>query len=189
MKIVYGYLLIIFSLLFMIIIAFPQFYSTNSSGRIDKSIPLKFNFLEQESSPVVLLFFGYVGCGDICPPSMQELNNIYKQLDRTKVKVYFINILNTTNQDAPSSYVKGFNKDFIGIYLDDIGIKRVSIKLNLAIVKVNESEVGHSGHLYVLERDHNDKDYSLNYIYTTRPFAEKSIAKDINTLLQNRAKV
>ena len=101
MKIVYGYLLIIFSLLFMIIIAFPQFYSTNSSGRIDKSIPLKFNFLEQESSPVVLLFFGYVGCGDICPPAMQELNNIY----------------------------------------------------------------------------------------TTRPFAEKSVVKDINILLQNRAKV
>jgi len=173
----------------MLIIAFPQFYSTNSSGRINKNLPLKFDFLKQESSPIVLLFFGYVGCGDICPPALNELSKIYEQLDKSKVKVYFINILNTTNKNAPSSYAKGYHKDFKGIYLDSFDIKEVATMLNLSIVKVNDNEVGHAGHLFVLNKNYNDKEYTLNYIYTTRPFAEQSIVKDINTLLHNRIKV
>lgn len=189
MKTIFGYLLIIFSLLFMTIIAFPQFYAINSSGRIDKKLPLNFDFLKQENSPVILLFFGYVGCGDICPPALNELSKIYEQLDKSKVKVYFINILNTTSKDAPRSYAKGYHKDFKGIYLDSFGIKKVATKLNLSIVKVNDNEVGHSGHLFVLNRNYNNKEYTLNYIYTTRPFDEKSIVKDIEFLLKNRNKV
>jgi len=182
MKTFFGYALILFSLLFMIVIAFPQFYSMNASGRIDKNISLKFDFLEDENSSVVLLFFGYVGCGDICVPAMNELSRIYKQLDKNKVKVYFINILNTTNKDAPHVYAKEFHDYFKGIYLDNIEIGKIAKKLNLALVKVNDKEMGHTGHLFVLNS--NNKKHTLEYIYTTRPFAENSIVKDINKLIQ-----
>jgi protein SCO1 len=186
MKTVFGYFLIIFSMLFMIALAFPQFYSNNSSGRIDKNTSLKLDFLKQEESPVVLLFFGYVGCENICPPAMRELNDIYKQLDKTKIKVYFINLLDTINKDAPSYYAKEFHKDFKGVYLDNLGIKKVANKFNLSISKVNNSEINHSGYLYVLKKDYKNNGYTLNYIYTTKPFNEEAIVKDIYILLQNR---
>jgi len=170
----------------MILIAFPQFYSTNDSGRIDKKVPLNFDFLKQENSSVILLFFGYAGCLDICPPAMNELSRIYNQLDKSNVKVYFINILDTTNKEIPSNYAKGYHKDFKGVYLDSVGISEVTKTLNLSIVKVNDNEVGHAGHLFVLNKSQQDKEYTLSYIYTTRPFNEKSIIKDIKSLLQNR---
>ena len=186
MKTVFGYFLIVFSLLFMVVIAFPQFYSTNSSGRIDKEVSLDLDFLKQEVSPVVLLFFGYVGCENICPPAMRELSDIYENLDKTKVKVYFVNVLHTINKDAPNNYAKVFNKDFKGVYLDNSGIKKIANKFNLSIIKVNNYEVDHTGYLYILKKDYVNKRYNLNYIYTTKPFDEKSIVNDINVLLQNR---
>jgi len=182
MKTFFGYALIVFSLLFMIIIAFPQFYSLNTSGRIDKNLSLEFDFLKDEKASVVLLFFGYVGCGDICVPAMNELSSIYKQVDKNKVNVYFINILNTTNKDTPHIYAKEFHVDFKGIYLNSTGIEKVARKLNLALVKVNDKEMGHTGHLFVLNS--NNKKHTLQYIYTTRPFDENSIVRDINKLIQ-----
>ena len=186
MKTILGYLLIIFSLFFIIIIAFPQFYSNNSSGRINKDIPLEFDFLKEEKSSIVLLFFGYVGCGDICPHSLRELSKIYEQLNKDKIKVYFVNVLDTANQNLLKPYTKRFHKDFKGIYLDKLSLRKVASKLNLALVKINDKEIGHTGHLYVLVKNMMIEKYQLKYIYTTRPFDEKSIVNDINALMQSR---
>ena len=185
-KDLFGYFLIVFSILFIVIIAFPQFYANNSSGRINKDVPLEFDFLKQEKSPIVLLFFGYVGCEDICSPSLHELSRIYEQLNKNKIKVYFVNVLDTANQKLLQPYIKGFNKDFKGIYLDKLGLRKVANKLNLALVKISDKEISHTGHLYVLQKDLLMEKYNLKYIYTTRPFDEKSIVNDIVVLLQNR---
>ncbi|NQY94284.1 MAG: hypothetical protein HRT43_08985, partial [Campylobacteraceae bacterium] len=83
MKTVFGYFLILFAMVFMVIIALPQFYSNSSSGRINKDVILEFDFLKEEKVPVVMLFFGYVGCGDICIPAMSELSTIYEELDKS----------------------------------------------------------------------------------------------------------
>jgi len=186
-KTILGYFLIFFALLFMVVIALPQFYSNNSSGRINKDVALDFDFLAEEKAPVVVLFFGFVGCGDICIPAMNELNKIYKQLDKSKTKVYFINIFDETNKALPSKYAKAYNKQFQGIYLDKDGIKKVSKKLTLAIVKISQQEISHTGHLYILKKDEISDKYNLRYIYTTRPFDEKSIVNDINILIGNKA--
>jgi len=186
MKTVFGYLLICFALLFMAIIALPQFYSNSSSGRINKDVALNFDFLEEEKASVVMLFFGYVGCGDICVPAMNELSNIYEELDKSKTKVYFVNIFDETNKDLPTKYAKAYHAGFKGIYLDKIGIKKVSQKLTLAIVKISQQEISHTGHLYILKKDKLSTKYYLKYIYTTRPFDEKSIVKDVNILTENK---
>ena len=182
MKTIFGYFLIVFSLLFIILIGFPQIYSNNSSGRIDKEVALDLNFLKQENSPIVLLFFGYVNCGDICAPAMRELNKIYEQLNQSKTKVYFLNILNSTNQELPKPYAQSFNKNFKGIYLNPLEIKEVSSKLNLSLSYIDNKKVSHTGHLFILEKNLDKKGYYLKYIYTTRPFDEKSIINDINAL-------
>jgi len=186
-KTILGYFLIFFALLFMIVIALPQFYSNSSSGRINKNVVLEFDFLKEEKAPVVMLFFGYVGCGDICIPAMNELSTIYEQLDKSTTKVYFVNVFDETNKEHPLEYAKAYNSEFMGIYLDKLGIKKVSEKLTLAIIKISQQEISHTGHLYILEKDELSSKYYLKYIYTTRPFDEKSIVKDINILIGNKA--
>lgn len=167
-------------------IGFPQVYSNSASGRINKTMPLDFDFLKKEDSQVVLLFFGYVNCGDVCPPALNELSRIYEQLNKNQSKVYFINVLDSADEKSVMPYAKSFHKEFKGIYVDTLTMRKISKKLNLAIAKLNEREVSHSGHLYVLEKDSLNKEYTLKYIYTTRPFHEKEIVKDIKTLIQKK---
>jgi len=185
-KTILGYFLIFFALLFMIVIALPQFYSGNSSGRINKNISLEFDFLKEENTPVVMLFFGYVGCGDICIPAMNELSTIFEQLDKRTTKVYFVNVFDETKEALPLEYAKAYNSEFKGIYLDKFGIKKVAEKLTLAIVKISPQEISHTGHLYILKKDELSSKYYLKYIYTTRPFDEKAIVKDINILINHK---
>ena len=143
MKNLFGYILIAIALCLPILIAFPQFYSNDSSGRINKEIQLNFEFLNKEKSPTVMLFFGYVGCGDICSPALTEVGRIYNRVDKDKTNVYFLNVLDTTRKDTPQSYAKGFHKDFKGVYLDSEGINNVAAELNLSIIKVNDQEHEH----------------------------------------------
>jgi len=186
-KTILGYFLIFFALLFMVVIALPQFYSNSSSGRINKDVVLDFGFLKEEQAPVVMLFFGYVGCGDICIPAMSELSTIYEQLDKSRTKVYFVNVFDETKKELPLEYAKAYNSEFTGIYLDKSAIKKVSEKLTLAIVKISQHEISHTGHLYILKKDELNTKYYMKYIYTTRPFDEKSIVKDISLLIENKA--
>ncbi len=189
MKTIFGYFLIIFSFSLIIMIGFPQLYSTKSPGRVDKKMQLDFDFLKGEKSPTVLLFFGYVNCGDICPPAMIELGKIYEKLNKNRTKVYFVNVLDTTNKELPQSYAKGYHKDFKGIYLDIPAIKKITKKLDLALIKISDQVISHSGYLYVLQKDLVSKKYILKYIYTTRPFDEKSIITDVNLLTQTKRKI
>ncbi|PHR74348.1 MAG: hypothetical protein COA66_00730 [Arcobacter sp.] len=181
----FGYLLILFTFSLILIVTFPQVYSNNSFGRIDKKILLDFDFLKKEKKPIILLFFGFVSCGDICTPAMNELKDIYGNIQKDKVSVYFLNVLNTTDKEAPVLYAKTFNKNFIGLYLEKEEINKISLKLDLAISKISKERINHTGHLFLLDKDLNSK-YNLKYIYTTRPFDKKSIAHDINTLSNER---
>ena len=183
-KKIFGYFLILFSLIFIVLIGFPQFYASNSSGRIDKEVYLDINFLKHETSQVVLLYFGYVGCKTICTPSMTELNEIYSQLNRSKVKVYFINLLDSSDKELPQLFAQYFNENFIGMYLDKKEIQELvnQMRITTTTSLSDSEELNHSGHLYVLVKDDKNSNYKQKYIYTTRPFDKSIIIEDINNL-------
>lgn len=68
---------------------------------------------------LVLLFFGYTSCPDVCPTTMAELNLALKDLkpaDAARVKVVFVTV--DPDRDTPEvtqEYVNHFNPDFIGL--------------------------------------------------------------------------
>ena len=185
-KRLFGYFLIIFSLLVIVMIGFPQIYSSNSSGRIDKEIDVDFKYLQDETSDIVLLYFGYVGCDTICVPSMTEINEIYNKINNKNVKVYFINLLVNLDQNLPQLFAEHFNKNFKGIYLDKKELLKVTSKLNVVFSKspVDKYELNHAGYLYVLQKNNTNNGYKQKYIYTTRPFKQNMIVEDINKLLK-----
>ena len=183
-KKIFGYSLILFSFVFIILIGMPQLYQGNSAGKIDKEAQLHLDFLEKEDSKLVLLYFGYVGCETICTPSMSEINEIYTKVKNENIAVYFVNLLSSQEKDMPDIFAKHFNKNFHGIYLDTLGLEKLSTQMRIAYTKSpsNEFDINHAGHLYLLLK--NEKNYLQKYIYTTRPFNIKTIIEDIQHLLK-----
>lgn len=75
--------------------------------------------LSEMHGKIVLLFFGYTSCPDICPTTMAELKTALEKIgeaDAKNVKVVFVTV--DPGRDTPQrvqEYVNHFNKDFIGL--------------------------------------------------------------------------
>ena len=70
---------------------------------------------------VVVMFFGYTQCPDVCPTTLSELAAALRKLgaDASSVQVLFVTI--DPERDTPallSSYVPAFNPTFLGLYGD-----------------------------------------------------------------------
>jgi protein SCO1/2 len=170
-----------------VLIGFPQVFSLSNSGRIDKRIDTNVSFLQNEKADIVLVYFGYVGCNNICIPSLTEINTIYSKLeDKNNVSIYFVNLLNNVDSNMPQQLASAFNKDFKGIYLKDEELKKVTSLFDVVYTKslLYDYELNHPGYLYLLEKDDSKNSYKQKYIYTTRPYAVDFIVKDINKLLK-----
>jgi len=75
--------------------------------------------LSEMRGKIVLLFFGYTSCPDVCPTTLAELNQALGKLDATdadKVQVVFVTV--DPGRDTPERvqvYVDHFNESFIGL--------------------------------------------------------------------------
>lgn len=75
--------------------------------------------LSQMRGNIVLLFFGYTSCPDVCPTTMAELKSALEQIGPEKsrqVRVLFVTV--DPGRDTPAraqEYVNHFNTDFIGL--------------------------------------------------------------------------
>ena len=74
--------------------------------------------LSEMRGKVVMLFFGYTSCPDVCPTTMAELKQALEKLgDKAdQVQVLFVTV--DPERDTPEraqEYVNHFNSDFIGL--------------------------------------------------------------------------
>lgn len=70
---------------------------------------------------VVVLFFGYVHCPDVCPTTMADLRQAMETLgtDADRVQVLFVTV--DPERDTPellAQYVPAFHSSFLGLYGD-----------------------------------------------------------------------
>lgn len=78
---------------------------------------------------IVLLFFGYTSCPDVCPTTLAELNQALEKIDDSdaaRVKVVFVTV--DPDRDTPEkiqTYVDHFNSDFIGLSGKETDLARV----------------------------------------------------------------
>jgi protein SCO1/2 len=75
--------------------------------------------LDTYKGKVVVLFFGFTQCPDICPTTMNSMANVMKELgpQADQVQVLFATL--DPERDTPellSQYVPGFDKRFVGLY-------------------------------------------------------------------------
>jgi len=85
--------------------------------------------LSEMRGKIVLLFFGYTSCPDICPTTLAELNQALEKLDSEdakQVQVLFVTV--DPERDTPArmqEYVNHFNPDFIGLSGTETELEKV----------------------------------------------------------------
>lgn len=111
---------------------------------------------------VVVLFFGYLHCPDVCPTTMAELAQAMQQLgdDAKRVQVLFVT-LDPQRDTAPllAQYVSAFNPAFVGLRpADDAQLSKVAKAFRVYYAKGPDKDgadytVDHTAASYVFDPD------------------------------------
>lgn len=183
-KLFFGILLIIISFLMITFINFV--YLLSDSGKIEKEVSVDFKFLKEEKKPVVILYFGFTGCSNVCIIALNQINTLYKTIDDKKVSVYFINLLTDVEKGLSNKYAKSFNEDFVGLDFTKSSLLEITTKLrvNFAPSLLNKEEINHTGFLYLFEK--KDDLYIQKYVYTNTPYDINLIKEDVNNILKDK---
>ncbi len=87
---------------------------------------------------VVVVFFGYTHCPDVCPTTLAELAEAMKQLgqDAQRVQVVFITVdPERDTAELLARYVPAFNPTFIGLRGDAEATARVTKEFKILVQK------------------------------------------------------
>ncbi len=91
-------------------VAVPDFTLTNQNGQ-------PFHLSDQQGN-VVLLFFGYTSCPDVCPTTLATWRKIHRALGDDAERVRFVFITVDPERDTAERlgmHVRAFNPDFVGL--------------------------------------------------------------------------
>ena len=105
----------------------PKFKNTDITGAgYGKALSLtdqsgKHRTLADFRGKVVLLFFGYTHCPDVCPTTMANLSRTLRLLgkDAERVQVIFITVdPERDTREVLAKFVPAFDRSFLGLYGD-----------------------------------------------------------------------
>jgi protein SCO1/2 len=94
---------------------------------------------------VVLMFFGYTQCPDVCPTTLTELAQVMKELGpkADQVQVLFVTVdPERDTQALLAQYVPAFDKRFLGLYGDAKATAAVAKEFKVFYAKVEGREEG-----------------------------------------------
>lgn len=169
----------------------PQFESIDITGAayardfalVDMSG--KARTLADYRGKVVVIFFGYTQCPDVCPTTMAELKTVMQSLggDADRVQVLFVTL--DPERDTPallSQYVPSFDKRFVGLYGDEAATARTAKEFKLFYQKVagptpTSYTLDHSAGSYVFDADGRIR------LFMRQGQSAASIAHDLKILL------
>jgi protein SCO1/2 len=119
--------------------------------------------LSGQKGKIVLLFFGYTSCPDVCPTTLAELKQVMDKLgDKTEqVQVVFVSV--DPERDTPEKiqkYVEHFNQSFIGlsgspadlqVIWDNYGVFHERVESDSAFGYI----INHTARTYLIDVDGN----------------------------------
>ena len=116
--------------------------------------------LDVYKGKIILLFFGYTNCPDICPTTLLDISRTLNELgnDSDKVQAVFISV--DPERDTPrhlNNYVKYFDKRIVGLSSDKANIDKLHKYFRTTYELLNASEenylVEHSSNLYIIDEN------------------------------------
>ncbi len=116
--------------------------------------------LSEQRGKVVLLFFGYTHCPDVCPTTLADWARVRAALGADADKVRFVFVSVDPDRDTPAvshGYATQFDTSFIGLTADDATIDRLRSGLNIfAQAEQADSSgaygVAHSAQVFLVDR-------------------------------------
>ena len=145
----------------------PSFQNTDVTGL---QYARDFALTDQNGKPrtladfkgkVVVMFFGYTQCPDVCPTTMAELAGVMKELGplADQVQVLFVTVdPERDTQALLAEYVPAFDKRFLGLYGDAAATAKVAKEFKVFFAKVPGKEPGsysmdHTAGSYVFDKN------------------------------------
>jgi protein SCO1/2 len=172
----------------------PKFRSTDISGAdFGRELALtghdgKPRTLADFRGRLVVLFFGYTHCPDICPATLADMAAVMKALgpDAARVQVLFATL--DPERDTPevlSKYVPAFDPGFLGLTGDAAATQRAAKDFKIFYEKRPGSAPG----AYTV--DHSAQSYVLDTQGRLRLFVRhdriaQDLAEDLRTLLREK---
>jgi protein SCO1/2 len=98
----------------------PDFSLTDESGGTFR--------LADQRGKVVLLFFGYTSCPDVCPTTLANWRKVHEALGDDAARVRFVFVTVDPERDTVEKlglHVNAFNPDFIGLTGDQAELESV----------------------------------------------------------------
>lgn len=137
---------------------------------------------------VVVLFFGFTRCPDVCPTTLSELKGVMQKLgpDADKVQVLFVT-LDPERDSAKvlAQYVPAFDARFLGLYGDLAATQKTAKEFKIFY----EKRAGSSPENYTI--DHTAASYAFDPQGRLRLYVKHdqlgTLVEDIRTLLKDGA--
>ena len=110
---------------------------------------------------VVVVFFGYTQCPDVCPTTMAEMAQVMQQLGPKADQVQVLFITLDPERDTPEllkAYVPQFDKRFLGLYGTLEQTAKTAKEFKVFYTKVpgsapDQYSIDHTAGSYVFDRD------------------------------------
>lgn len=180
-------------LLFMLFAKPPGFKGTSynepypTAPQIELTKPNGETFrLSDQKGKIVLLFFGYTSCPDVCPTTLAELKQVMDGMENKaeRVQVVFVSVdPERDTSEKIQQYVEHFDPAFVGLsgskdelktIWDNYGVFREEVESDSALGYI----VNHTARTYLVDADGNLR---LSYGFQT---PVEDIVSDLNTLLK-----
>ncbi len=115
--------------------------------------------LSAQTGKVVLLYFGYTYCPDVCPTSLADMATARRELgpDAARVQVAFVTV--DPQRDTPEKltrYLEAFDKTYLGLTGTPVELKRVMDAYQVKAVRRDAEgsasyTVDHTAFIYVID--------------------------------------
>ena len=172
----------------------PKFKNTDITGAgYGKALSLtdqngKHRTLADFRGKVVLLFFGYTHCPDVCPTTLAELSQVVRMLGPAadRVQVLFVTVDPERDTAAVlAQYVTAFDPRFLGLYGDAAATRRAAKEFKVFYEKHDgtapgEYSMDHSAGTYVIDPRGRLR------LFVGNSKAGADLAHDIRTLLNEK---
>jgi protein SCO1/2 len=158
----------------------PDFALTDQNGYVFQ--------LSQQTGNVVLIFFGYTNCPDVCPITLSEYKQIKAALGERANNVSFVYITVDPERDTQErirEYLQNFDPAFIGLTGTEAELEPVWDSYGVYHLR-QESEsaagylIDHSARIYAIDPQGH---WRLNYPFGMEP---DRIAQDVAHLLKDQ---
>ena len=158
----------------------PQFELSDVNGQRFRLSELK--------GQVVIMFFGYTSCPDVCPVTLTDFLRIRSKLGDQGEEVGFVFVTVDPDRDTPErmkKYLTNFDPTIIGLTGERTELEVVWSSYGVYEAKVDGGSEGnylvdHSSRIYVIDADGN---LLLTYLFGTE---YQVIAEDVRHLVSRQ---